>query len=267
MKDEEDIKVNRKKAEKVYFESSFIQSIYDRVDFLRDEAKEILNDLDSTEFKQYIDEFDFEEFSRDTIDQIDDIVDDLSQVKSNLMDDESMEMIKNHTNQFKRALNRDVDYVRRAKRKLNKINSSDGIINEFKVNIRVVELCDKAIEVNNHNWEAYYVKGLALINLEKYGEAIEEFISALALNDEITEARLHIGNAYRLNKEYESSIDAYDSVLNISENSFEALKGKAYTYVDWEKYVEADEFFKKANSVGVLDEESKAVWDEISKKI
>ena len=53
----EDIKVNKRSTDKVYFESTFIQSIYDKIDFLRDESKEILKEIDSTEFKQQLDEF------------------------------------------------------------------------------------------------------------------------------------------------------------------------------------------------------------------
>ena len=39
-KEDEDIKVNRRKTDKVYFESTFIQQISDGIDFLRDESKE-----------------------------------------------------------------------------------------------------------------------------------------------------------------------------------------------------------------------------------
>lgn len=80
------------------------------------------------------------------------------------------------------ALNRDEIYVRRAEMKLNKINSDDELVNQYKANIRVVELADKAIYVNRKNWKAYYLKGLALINLEQYDDAVEELINSLALN-------------------------------------------------------------------------------------
>ena len=48
----DDIKVNRRSADKIRFESPLIQSISDGVDFLRDESREILKELDSTEIKQ-----------------------------------------------------------------------------------------------------------------------------------------------------------------------------------------------------------------------
>ncbi|WP_405296243.1 tetratricopeptide repeat protein, partial [Methanobrevibacter sp.] len=73
---------------------------------------------------------------------------------------------------------------------------------------------------------------------------------------------LAIAKANRLNRDFNDAISVYDSVLKIDYDSFEAFKGKAYTYYDWEKYVEAGIFFKKANSIESLDEESKKVWDE-----
>ena len=46
--DGEDIKVNRRKDDKIRFESPFIQSISDGIDYLRGEAKYILSELDSS---------------------------------------------------------------------------------------------------------------------------------------------------------------------------------------------------------------------------
>ena len=44
MKDDEDIKVNKRSGDKVYFESPLVQSIYDKIDFLREESKVILEE-------------------------------------------------------------------------------------------------------------------------------------------------------------------------------------------------------------------------------
>ena len=72
----------------------------------------------------------------------------------------------------KKALNRDADYVNRARKKL-------AHSNDYK---RALYLCNKALLVNEFNWEAYYLKGIALISLGRYDEAIEELINSLALN-------------------------------------------------------------------------------------
>ena len=83
--DWEDIEVNERSTDKVFFESSLLQNISDSIDFLKDETTEIFKELDSTEFKQRIDEFDLEEFSENTINQIDDIIDDISQLKDEIV--------------------------------------------------------------------------------------------------------------------------------------------------------------------------------------
>ena len=105
----------------------------------------------------------------------------------------------------------DVDYVRRAKRRLNRIDSDD-FIDVQKTNIRVVELCDKAIYVNESNYEAFYIKGQALTNLEKYVEAIGEFVKALEIKEDYLDAWLGIANANRLNGDFDDSINVYDTI-------------------------------------------------------
>lgn len=268
MKDWEDIKVNRSDSSKVRFESPFVQSIYDGIGFLKEEATEILKEIDSNEIRQTIDEFDLEEFSENTKDQISDIVDDMSRFKDEVIDSNDVpEFVKESSKNAKSALNRDEDYVRRAKRKLNKLDSDNVMIDKHKINVRVIELCDKAIDVNPKNDDAYYLKGIALINLEKYDEAIEELIGALALNEYNLNARLAIGDANRLNGDYEDAISVYDSVLKIDEDSYDALKGKAITYFDLEKYGEADEIFKKANAIESLEGESLRIWEECLEKL
>ena len=77
MKDDgEDIKVNRRKGDKVYFESTLLQQISDGIDFIRSESREILSELDI----QGIDDKVLEEFGEDALDQISDISDGLSDI-------------------------------------------------------------------------------------------------------------------------------------------------------------------------------------------
>lgn len=261
--DWEDIKVNRRKGDKVRFESNLLQQISDGIDILRDESKEILRGIDSTEFKQNLDEFDLNEFGESTLNQISDIADDLSQFKSEVFNsDEVPDFVKESSINAKRALNKDAEYVRRAKRRLDRIES-DEMVDVYNINLRAIVLCDKAIEVNSRNSEAYYLKGIALFNLEKYDEAIEEFINSLALDDN-PDVRLKIADANRLNKEFNDAISVYNSVITV--NEFEALKGKAYTYYDWQKYGQANMNFQRAASIKELDDESKKIWDECMEK-
>lgn len=256
--DNDDIKVNRRKGDKVYFESTLLQQISDGIDFIRAESKEILAELDI----KGIDDILLEEFGEEALDQISDISDGLSDIKADLLESEDIpEFLIDYSINAKKALNRDYDYVRRAKRRLDRLNS-DELVDVYKVNARVIILCDKAIEVNPSNYEAYYLKGLALVNLEKYDEAIEEFVNSLAVNEDYIDSKIAIANVNRLNKEYDDAFTIYDSILESDENSFDAIKGKAYVYYDMGEFKKADEEFKKANFICSLDDESKKIWQD-----
>lgn len=257
----EDIKVSRRTSGKKYFESTFLQSISDRIEFLKDEADDLLGELDSCELKQRYDELDLEEFSEDAIDQIEDVVSDISQFKYEIIDAEEVpDFIKDTSKNVKIALDRDQDYIRRAKRKFKRLESKEDLVDTYKINIRIIELCNKAIDVDEFNPEPYLLKGRALGNIEKYDEAVDEFINCLALDENNLDARLAIADINRLTGEYDDAIDVYDSVLKIDDDSFEAFRGKALTYFNMEKYIDADTFFKKADSISVLDYEDNEIW-------
>lgn len=253
--DWEDIEVNERSTDKVFFESSLLQNISDSIDFLKQGTTEIFMELDSTELKQRIDEFDLEEFSENTINRIDDIFDEVSQFKDEVIDSQDVpDSVKEFSKNTRAYLNRDIIYVKKAQRKLELSSSYDA-------SYRAIELCDKAIDVNEFNCDAYYFKGQALINLRNYEESIEEFINVLALDDEYLEARIAIADANRLNKDYDDAIDVYDSVLNIDAECCDAIKGKALVYAELEDYKKACDLFKKADSISNLNENTRDVWD------
>lgn len=254
----DDLEVNKRVGDKVFFESAFIQSLSDRVDLLRDETNNILRELDSSEFKQQIDEFDLEEFSANTINQIDEVYFEISKFASEIIDfGEYSELFRESRRNAKMALNRDADYIRIAKWRMDQLDSDEETVDYYKINIRIIELCDKAIYVNKSNFDAYKLKGLAMINLEEYEGGINELINALAIEDDL-ETWLAIGNANRLNGDYEDAISVYNKLVD--EDSFEAYKGKANVYFDWGKFEDSNECFKKASSINSLDDESLNTW-------
>lgn len=266
MKDSEDIKVNRRKGDKVVFESPFAQSVYDKIGFLKDEATQILKDIDSKDIRQNIEDFDIEEFGENTVDHFEIIVDDLSKFKSEIVDsDDFPDFVKDYSHDAKKALNVDGDYIRRARRRLDRQESNE-FLDVYKSNIRVVELCDKAIKLNDENPEAYYLKGLGLINLERYDDAIDEFIKSLALKDDV-KVWVGIGDANRLNEDYGDAISVYNKALSLDEDSFGAHKGKGYTYYAREEFKQAYNSFRKANEIEVLDEKSQKLMDECFERI
>ena len=260
--DDEDIDVNRRDSQEILFESEIVQTLYNQINFFKDESNKLIEKFDSSDFKKGIDDFDVDEFGQKAFNHVSDVIDDVSKLAEETIPfDDLPDFVEDSALNAKKALNRDSDYIRKAKRKLNMLNSDDELINEGEINKRVVALCDKAIEVNILNSEAYYLKGLALINLEKYDEGIEELINCMALTEDSIDIRLEIANANRLNGEYEDAISVYDSVLERDENSYAALKGKAFTYFDWEKYELCEEFFEKANKqVRYMDDDSLYRW-------
>lgn len=256
-KSDDTIEVKKRSGDRAIFESNFLQQVSDGIDYLKDESKEVLKELD----KANLNEIDLEEVGEITFNHISDVADELSQLKSELIDsDELPQPIKESSKNIKAALNRDNDYVRRAQRRFDRINSNE-FVNTIKANARVIELCEKAIKINPSNAEAYYLKGRALVNLDKYSEAIEEYINSLAIEDDI-KVWIAIGNANTLNEDYADAIDVYDSVLQKDEDSFDAIKGKAIAFYSCGDYKKADEEFKKASEIDSLDESSKELWYE-----
>ena len=253
--DWEDIEINPRSTDKVFFESNLLQNISDRIDFLKDEASEILRELDSTEFKQRLDEFDLEQFSENTIDLIDDTLDEISQFKDDFIAAQDVpDEVREFSKTTKHYLNRDEIYLRKAYRKLERDDSYDS-------SRRVIELCDKAIDLNELNSQAYYLKGRAYINLKKYDLAIDEFINVLAIDSDDLDARLRIADANRLNGDFEDALDVYNSVLRIDGKSAEAYKGKALVYAELKKYKRACDLFKRADSLENLEGDSRDVWE------
>ena len=155
------------------------------------------------------------------------------------------------------ALNRDTDYIVRARKKMEKTR-------EFN---RVITLCDKALIVNPKNWEAYFLKGVALFNLGRYGEAIEMLLNSLALNEDNLDARVYIARSYFYKGNEEYALSVYDSILNIDDKYFDALEGKALIYFSQKDYENADKYFKKASIVSVLSDDSKDKWDVCLEKM
>lgn len=188
-------------------------------------------------------------------------MEDMDQIKNNAMDmleeKDFGDVIDDFSKNSKKALNRDVIYINRARKKLEE--SGD--------NQRIITLCNKALLVDERNWEAYYLKGRALINLGRYDEAIEELITSLALNEDNIEAREYIAKAAYSKGDLDYALQVYDSILNIDEKYFEAIIGKALIYFDLNDYLEAEKYFNKANNYASLSKDLMYKWDFCSKKL
>lgn len=74
---------------------------------------------------------------------------------------------------------------------------------------------DKAIEMEKMDSSLYIQKGIILISLEQYPEAMMEFQNALKVNRKCAEAYYHLGNVFALTKSYEKAIENYNKALNM----------------------------------------------------
>ena len=189
------------------------------------------------------------------------VIEDMEQLKEetiNFLEDFDVEdLIDDFSINSKKALNRDADYIIRARRKIEQRGEER----------RVISLCNKAIDINELNWEAYFLKGIALFNMRRYDESIEEMINSLALNEENLEARAYIAKANFYKNEVDYALKVYDSILNIDDKYSDALEGKAEIYYIKRNYKKANEFFKKADAISPLSDEMKDKWDICQKKL
>ena len=71
----EEIKVNQKKNDKAYFESTFLQNVSDQLDIFMEDANDILKEFDSSEFKKQIDDFNIFEMGSEAFEQVTDLKD------------------------------------------------------------------------------------------------------------------------------------------------------------------------------------------------
>lgn len=71
------------------------------------------------------------------------------------------------------------------------------------------ETLTKAIKYDKHNFEAYYYRGCAKVNGQKYKEAIADFEKAVELKPDYADAYFNLGNTYFLMHEEEKACEYY----------------------------------------------------------
>ena len=71
------------------------------------------------------------------------------------------------------------------------------------------ETLTKAIKYDKHNFEAYYYRGCAKVNLKRYQEAIADFEQATTLKPDYADAYFNIGITYHLLKDEDTACDYY----------------------------------------------------------
>ena len=71
------------------------------------------------------------------------------------------------------------------------------------------EAFTKAIKYDKHNFEAYYYRGCAKINAQKYKEAIADFEKAVELKPDYADAYFNLGRIYYILHDEDMACEYY----------------------------------------------------------
>jgi len=99
--------------------------------------------------------------------------------------------------------------------------------------------------------EAWYDKGNALYNLNRYEEAIECYEKALKTKPEYKEAWYEKGNALHSLNRYEEAIECFEKALEIYSEYEEAWAMKGLSLQDLHRYDEANQCYDEALKIDI----------------
>lgn len=71
------------------------------------------------------------------------------------------------------------------------------------------EALSEAIKYDKHNFEAYYYRGCAKVNAQKYREAIADFEKAIELKPDYADAYFNMGRSYFLLRNEDKACECY----------------------------------------------------------
>ena len=159
------------------------------------------------------------------------------------------------TTKLIKILLEDLTYIKQKKEELEN-NNKDEIykIEETTKNLSMIGECYykteeypfAIVEYRHALDEGYYSPelvlslGKCLSKIGKNEEALSQFLTLLKLdNNYKTIVSMEIGIIYYENHQYETAFKYFDNVLEIDKTNKEALKYKAYCFVNMENYIEA----------------------------
>ena len=136
--------------------------------------------------------------------------------------------------------------------KLQKIQDSNSMHKQGTSN-KTRTIFDDAIERNPKDATAWYNKGVALVNLGKYFEAINCFGKATAINPKDAATLYNKGVVLFTLGKYPEAIKYYDKSLKLNPEYTDALNNKGQVLCELEKYVEAMKCFDKVLTINPED--------------
>lgn len=114
--------------------------------------------------------------------------------------------------------------------------------NDFNGTIR---LCNEAIALNPSYNFSYNNRGLALIGLGQYEQAIKDFDKSIELHHACFNGYNHRGNIYRRLNQYEKALSDHNNAIKIKPESADSYFNRGVDYYCLSKYEEAIADFDK----------------------
>jgi tetratricopeptide (TPR) repeat protein len=112
--------------------------------------------------------------------------------------------------------------------------------------VKADELVDASLKINESNQETMDKKGIVLLHLQKYDEALSWFKKATENNPENKVSRYHMGNVYMQLKKYDEAIECFDESLKDNLDFAEAHNAKASALFNKGNQKEATKEVKRA---------------------
>jgi hypothetical protein len=112
---------------------------------------------------------------------------------------------------------------------------------------------DRAIAANPQMAEAYNNRGLALYNLQKHQQAIEDFSQAIRIKPEYAEAYNNRGNAYYALDQYQQAEADFNQSLQLKPKYAKAHLNRGLAFFQMQKVTESCSDFKRACDFGDCD--------------
>jgi len=98
------------------------------------------------------------------------------------------------------------------------------------------------------SYSAYYNRGSAYSNLEKFNDAISDFTQAIKLEPDSAKAYYQRGCTYDNLKRYNESVKDYTEAIQLNPD-FDSYCNRGYAYIHLKKYTEAISDYTKANEL------------------
>ena len=105
--------------------------------------------------------------------------------------------------------------------------------------------CTQKILRNNHNFQAYFNRGLAWIKLQVYQRAIDDFDRAIKINSNYPQLYYNRGLAYLAQEQYLPALSDFTTTIELESNYFSAYLKRGQTYALLKQYQAALDDFNK----------------------